>query len=463
MPRNRKIGIQTLLLRVFLPVVALAALLGAILVYNRINATILRQFDDRLIATSALTGALIDPADHDWLIGAAKAGRDPAAIEQDIRYRRNVEPMRRIRERLGLTYIYTQITSGPTEVRYILDGTEGEEHTPSGSPDSLPEETMAGLRDVQRRRDIYVSPVEYQEKWGLLKTAAAPVYGAGGAVSGTAGADVNVSVIRVATQNALFLSAMIGIASLLACLLVTLQIVRRVARPIERLTQEALRIAAGDHRPPADGDAPREVRDLTASLAALSAHATDELESAATRGARHRLAASEAWLFGHESGAPAMPVDNPNDRPPETRAPRTGPVDPERHHPAIPTEVIDHMAALASIAPFDRLSARELLLVAQHVRPRSSPPDALLIERGQPAQMLHIVVAGSAMTGEARASSLFDVPSLLFSLPAAQDYRAGPEGMQSLCLARAHLFTIARECPQFIAGLLDMEALPSCG
>ena len=67
MRRNRKIGIQTLLLRVFLPVVALAALLGAILVYNRINATILRQFDDRLIATSALTGALIDPADHDWL------------------------------------------------------------------------------------------------------------------------------------------------------------------------------------------------------------------------------------------------------------------------------------------------------------------------------------------------------------------------------------------------------------
>jgi hypothetical protein len=121
------------------------------------------------------------------------------------------------------------------------------------------------------------------------------------------------------------------------------------------------------------------------------------------------------------------------------------------------------MAALASIAPFNRLSARELLLVAQHVRPRSSPPDALLIERGQPAQILHVVIAGWAMAGELRAPSLFDVPSLLFSLPAAQDYRAGPDGMQSLCLARAHLFTIARECPEFIVGLLDMEALPSCG
>ncbi|WP_242446027.1 HAMP domain-containing protein [Sphingopyxis lindanitolerans] len=459
MPRNRKqIGIQTLLLRVFLPVVALAALLVAILVYNRINATILRQFDDRLVATSALTGALIDPADHDWLIGTATSGRDPAAAERDIRYRRNVEPMRRIRERLGLTYIYTQVTSGRAEVRYILDGTDGDEHTPLGSPDSLPEETMAGLRDVQRRRIIYVSPVEYQEKWGLLKTAAAPVYSADGAVSGTAGADVNVSVIRVATQNALFLSAMIGIASLLACLLVTLQIVRRVARPIERLTQEALRIAAGDHRPPAKGDAPREVRDLRAALTALSAHATGELDAAAARAAQHRLAASEAWLFGDEGGArvPVMSVDSPNDR--STAAP--APIDAGEE---ISADVIDHMAVLAAIAPFDRLSGRELLLVARHVRPRSLPPGALLIERGQPAHLLYIAVDGWAMAGEARAPSLFDVPSLLFSLPAAQDYRVGDEGMQALCLARAHLFTIARECPQFIAGLLDMEALPSCG
>src|SRR3546814_14814980 len=107
---------------------------------------------------------------------------------------------------------------------------------------------MAGLRDVQRRRIIYVSPVEYQEKWGLLKTAEAPVYSADGAVSGTAGADVNVSVISVATKNALFLSARNGIASLLACMLVTLQIGRRVERAIKRLTQDERRMAAGERK-----------------------------------------------------------------------------------------------------------------------------------------------------------------------------------------------------------------------
>src|SRR3546814_1477076 len=109
--------------------------------------------------------------------------RPPRSTRTDTRFPYTTlfrSPMRRIRERLGLTYIYTQVTSGRAEVRYILDGTDGDEHTPLGSPDSLPEETMAGLRDVQRRRIIYVSPVEYQEKWGLLKTAAAPVYSADG-------------------------------------------------------------------------------------------------------------------------------------------------------------------------------------------------------------------------------------------------------------------------------------------
>lgn len=303
-PPARTIGIQALLLRVFLPVVALAALLLAVLVYQRINATILGEFDDRLATTSALTGAFIDPADHDWLIREALAGEArAAAAETDDRYRRNVDPMRRIRERLGLTYIYTQVADGDRDVRYILDGTDGEEHTPLGSPDTLPAETMAGLRDVQAHGSVYVSPVEYQEQWGLLKTAAAPVYGADGRISGTAGADVNVSVLRVATQQALFLSAMIGIASLLACLLVTLQIVRGVARPIARLTQESLRIAAGDHRPPARIASPREVRRLAAQLAHLNDHVTGELDAAASRAAAHRLTASADRLLA--AAAPA--------------------------------------------------------------------------------------------------------------------------------------------------------------
>ncbi|MDZ3832704.1 MAG: HAMP domain-containing protein [Sphingopyxis sp.] len=311
---ERKLGIRALLLRVFLPIVVAVATLFATLVYLRLDATIIRQFDDRLITTSALVGALVDPEDHDWLIETAAAGGDLTAAEADIRYRRNVEPMRRIRAQLGLTYIYTQVITSPSEVRYILDGTEGPEHTNLGAPDTLPPDTMAGLHDVQAQAHTYVSPVEYQEQWGLLKAGAAPVYGADGAIRGTAGADVNVSVLRVATQNALYLSAMAGLASLLACLLVTLRIMRHVARPIQKLTQDALRIAAGDHHDPATIDSPAEVKRLQRALAGLNDHVTADLRAAEARADRHRSAATERWFLGrHAPGrAPVVLADRPD-------------------------------------------------------------------------------------------------------------------------------------------------------
>lgn len=126
-------------------------------------------------------------------------------------------------------------------------------------------------------------------------------------------------------------------------------------------------------------------------------------------------------------------------------------------------DILDRMAALEVVSPFDRLTARELAVVAQQVRPRAFAPGALLVEAGQVADLLHIVAAGWGMAGGARAPLLFDIPSLLFSLPVPCDYRAGPEGLETLTLVRPHLFTLARECPDFIVGLIDMEALPPCG
>jgi signal-transduction protein with cAMP-binding, CBS, and nucleotidyltransferase domain len=125
----------------------------------------------------------------------------------------------------------------------------------------------------------------------------------------------------------------------------------------------------------------------------------------------------------------------------------------------ISADMIDRMAALAAVPPFDRLSGRELLLVAEHVRPRSFDPGAVLIEARQVADMLYVVAGGSAMVGDRLAPLLFDAPSLLFTLPADREYRAGADGLRALCLAKPHLFTIARECPEFIAGLVDIQAI----
>lgn len=311
--RPRTIPIETLLLRTFLPAVVVVAIALAILVYNLLYATILDGFEKKLITTSALAGAMIDPHDHDRLIAAAIGAGDPVAIEASDLYRRNVEPLRRIRSELGLTYLYTQTIGGPQDILYVLDGSLGEDHSPIGSADALPENTVAGLAEVQRNGTIYVSPIQYQDQWGLLKTAAAPVRGANGGISASAGADVNISVIQVATQNALFASAMIGVGSVIACLIVALVLVRRIARPIAALTDDTLRLAAGVGNRKAAGPEPREVAQLRGALDALAAKLETQARSRDEALAHHQEKTAETMLrtiAGSEADAPVLMIDD---------------------------------------------------------------------------------------------------------------------------------------------------------
>ncbi|MCJ2177485.1 histidine kinase [Novosphingobium album (ex Hu et al. 2023)] len=278
--RRKSVPIKALLVRTFLPAVVVVSVLLAGLVYNRLYASILNGFERKLVAASAMTGAMIDPDDHDRLIAAARSDKDTATTEASPLYQRNVRPIRHIRDELGLTYLYTQVLGGPGDIQYILDGTEGADHSPLGSGDDLPGATVAGLKRVQARGAVYVSPIEYQEQWGLLKTAASPVMGANGQITGSTGADVNISVIQVATQNALFQSAMIGIGSVLVCLLVALALVRRIAVPIEALTEYTLQIAGGHTPVSGISSGPREVKALRSHL--------DMLTGAMARSAQQR-------------------------------------------------------------------------------------------------------------------------------------------------------------------------------
>lgn len=124
----------------------------------------------------------------------------------------------------------------------------------------------------------------------------------------------------------------------------------------------------------------------------------------------------------------------------------------------IATDTVHHLLALGKVAPFDTLTEGELLLVAKHVRRRRFAPDAVLLAEGAVAEVLYIVVEGQAFGPAGPAMPVFDAPSALFGLPVRGDYRAGPDGVSALCLAKPHLFTIARECPDFIVGLTAAQA-----
>ena len=121
----------------------------------------------------------------------------------------------------------------------------------------------------------------------------------------------------------------------------------------------------------------------------------------------------------------------------------------------INVSTIDNAFALARVKPFDSLTENELLLVAQHSRSKLFDAGATIIEAGTVMEMLFTKIEGSILTSGKRGPDIFDAPSVLFGAPTRRDYCAGSEGVRLLSLSKPHLFTIARECPDFIVGLKD--------
>jgi CRP-like cAMP-binding protein len=113
--------------------------------------------------------------------------------------------------------------------------------------------------------------------------------------------------------------------------------------------------------------------------------------------------------------------------------------------------------ALREVEPFTRLDDLELLLIAQHARPRSFPAGRVVLAAGAVADHLFVTVQGEARVGEAVAPAVFDAPGLLFGLAARADHVAGPDGLSVLIIAKPHVFTIARECPEFVVGLRELS------
>lgn len=122
----------------------------------------------------------------------------------------------------------------------------------------------------------------------------------------------------------------------------------------------------------------------------------------------------------------------------------------------IGAEVVQRLFALRAVGPFQRLEDAELLLIARHARARTFAPGKLVIPADAVADALFVAIAGAAVADGKPAPAVFDAPGLLFGLATRADHVAGPEGLEALVIAKPHVFTIARECPEFVVGLRDL-------
>lgn len=233
--------------------------------------------------------------------------------ERDPFFERHVHAYQRTREIAGLTFLYTLVYLGEDRIRYILDGSLGDDHSPPGYPDLVPDEdSIAAYAQAQSRGLGFVSAIREWEEWGLIKLASDPIYDSNGRIVALSGADVDIGVIRDKTRYALFAVIFVGAGLLLLAGSVSFRVSQGLMRPLRDIKDSALRIAAGYHGSRVAYDSDDEIGRLAQSLNALSSRlAAQARQSEAYRAAlaagREQIALEHALTGQVAAGVRVLP------------------------------------------------------------------------------------------------------------------------------------------------------------
>lgn len=243
---------------------------GGILLVNESHRTLLWWvIDSGAVSEIAWQGKIDFPRsvgydekrDH-WVVAQERlrlfdpaAGRDlpdtfEAAYgrEDTDEYRRIVAPLSRIQQRLGLSYLYTQIVKSPDLITYVVDSPVGGTHSELMSQDVLPADEVEGITRLLANGSLHFTKLQRWEQWGWLKSSFAPIFNKEGRVVAMTGTDFNASVIENSTRRALLMVFLIGGITLVLASIWSLTISRRLRRPLEALKAGALDVATGDFR-----------------------------------------------------------------------------------------------------------------------------------------------------------------------------------------------------------------------
>jgi signal-transduction protein with cAMP-binding, CBS, and nucleotidyltransferase domain len=125
--------------------------------------------------------------------------------------------------------------------------------------------------------------------------------------------------------------------------------------------------------------------------------------------------------------------------------------------PAYAPSLIEKLFALRRVQPFDRLPADELALLAEVARPRAYAPGEVIHPGEVPLGRLLVLADGRAVDAAgAAAGPIAGVGSLLNNVPAGRLAADPVAGARMLDISKRHFFTLARECPEFVLGLIEL-------
>ncbi len=274
MKKIQGIKLQNLILLMVLPVLFILTGLYAFQNYYTLYATIIDGFDRKLLAISTTSSSFIDGDEHIKIKN-----------EEDELYKKYVNPMKQILQDTELTYHYTLIPQKDNKITYILDATDGEDHSDAGTIEENPEKEAIRLDLIMQSAQASLSDIQEFDIWGQLKIGSAPILNSKGEVSGLVGADVNISTINAKTSQVMLMVFGIGVAAFILATWISFMIAGKLINPIDNIKQAALQVAAGKFGTQVEIKQPLELKELAIAFNKIS----KSLEDSDKKEAMHTL------------------------------------------------------------------------------------------------------------------------------------------------------------------------------
>lgn len=232
------------------------------------------------------------------------------------------QAMKEIKQGCNLTYHYTQqLIYGDDEAQcyYLIDIHDGNEYAPIGTEDTLDAKDFRDALSVLYQGNVVISDIRQFEEWGLLKAGYAPIFNEDGTAAAIAGTDIDITIIRDKTREAMIWVGLSGAIALILGAGAALAIARRISRPVSLLKAGALKVAAGHFGEKVVVERPTELVALSGSFNEMSGDLDRMLTSleASNKELRRRFVEEELALklartaqapVGGERIAAALPV-----------------------------------------------------------------------------------------------------------------------------------------------------------
>lgn len=159
--------------------------------------------------------------------------------EEDETYIEQAESLRQLQQKAGLKFVYTLVLGENGKTLFLVDATEGEDHSPIFSEYHLIEEMKPAFDGTASAdKDIYT------DDWGSQISAYAPISDSQGEIVGIACVDVDAAIIHQRLNTVKLTIALLVLLSIALGFGLSVRNAAMIQKPIHLINQNMIALAA---------------------------------------------------------------------------------------------------------------------------------------------------------------------------------------------------------------------------